>query len=81
MSLALSMTASRLPFQTGFCLSVQMTCQQKGGTQTIIIEDVCDRMIADLPDTFFGHGFSNLTGTEVGMLKFVMDYFVFVFLC
>jgi Flp pilus assembly protein TadB len=54
MSLALLEIADRMPFQAGFCLSVQMTCQQKGGGQTKVLTNACDRVVANLQNTFVG---------------------------
>ena len=58
-----------------------MTCREKGGSQTVFLKDVRDRMVVNLQNPFFGHGFSNLSGTQVGVMELVLDYFVLVFSC
>ena len=47
----------------------------------MLSEDVDYCPIMDLQNAFLGESFSDLPGTEVGMLKFVLDYFVPVLSC
>jgi len=58
-----------------------MTCREKGGSQSTFSEYIGYRPIMDLENAFMGESSSNLPGTEVAMLKFVLDHFVPVFSC
>jgi len=79
MSLAPSEAASRPPFQAGSGLSVRVTCREKGGSQTMFSEYIAYRAVMELQNTFLGECFSNLSGTEVGMMEFVVDHFILIF--
>lgn len=58
-----------------------MTCREKGGSQTAFLKDVRNRVVVGLQNVFLGKCFSDLPRTEVGMLEFIPDHFVLVFLC
>jgi hypothetical protein len=79
MSLTPSGTIDSLSFQAGSGLSVRVICREKGGSQTMFLEDVCGRMVVSFQNPFFGKAFSDLSGAQVGVMELVLDYLVLVF--
>ena len=47
----------------------------------MFLKDVCDRMVVSLQNPFFGQAFSDLSGTQVGVMELVLDYLILVFSC
>ena len=47
----------------------------------MLFEDVDHCAIVDLQNAFLGKSFSDLPGTEVGMLELVLYHFVLIFWC
>jgi hypothetical protein len=58
-----------------------MTCREKGGGQATFSEYIGHRPIMSLENAFLCKRFSDLSGTEVGVLKFVLSYFVLILSC
>ena len=81
MFLALSETASRLPFQAGSDHAVRMTCREKGGGQTTLFGNIDYCAVMDLQNALLSQGFSDLPGAEVGILKLILDHLILVFPC
>lgn len=81
LSLLLSKTTSKQSFPLDSALSVPMTCREKGGSQSTVSEYIGYRAIMDFQNAFFGECFSHLPGTEMGMLKFVLEYLSLVLQC
>ena len=79
--LDLSETANRLSFQAGPYPLVRVTCREKGGGQSTFSEYIGYRPVMDLENAFLGKRFSDLSGTEVRVLKFVLSYLVLIFSC
>jgi hypothetical protein len=57
-----------------------MIYREKGGSQTTLFEYIDYCAIMDLQNSFPNQGFSDLPGTEMGMLELVLDHFALVFL-
>jgi len=58
-----------------------MTYQEKGGSQTMLFENIDHCAIMDLQNAFLGEHFGDLSRTKVWMLELVLYHFVLIFSC
>lgn len=58
-----------------------MTCREKGGSQTALSENTGYWAVTYRQNPFLRKRFSHLSGTQMGILKFVLSYFVLILSC
>jgi hypothetical protein len=58
-----------------------MIYREKGGSQAAFSENAGNRAIVDLQNAFLSKCRSDLPGTVVWVLEFILNYFVLIFSC